>query len=107
MDAMSMAIISLIWSAPWIAGVVISWVAYRRRKSAGLRLALTAFASLVALQIFFGTVIVLVWNNGAGPQNLNGISLFFQFGRSGLVILLAIAFFRVLQEKELTIPSGK
>ena len=49
MDVLSTAIASLVWGAPWIAGVAIGWIAYGRRKSAGLRLALTAFASLFVL----------------------------------------------------------
>ena len=106
MDVMNTTISILIGSAPWIADVVISLIAYRRRKSAALRLALTAFAGLAALPIIGGNLIMPVtdllidagWNIGAVTQTLDGISLLFQLGRTALLILLAIAFFRLLQE---------
>ena len=84
---MSTALIaSLVRSAPWIVGVVIGGVAWRRRKSVGLKLALAAFAGLIALQIIGGSVIMpptdlLVdagFNLGTVEQTLNGIYLIFQ-----------------------------
>ena len=97
---------SLVGSAPWIVGVVISGVAWRRRRSVGLKLALAVFAGLIALRIISGNVIMPLTdllidagsNLGTVAQTLDGVSLIFQLGHTGLVILLAIAFFRLLQE---------
>ena len=106
MDVLFTTISALVGSAPWIAGVVISLIAYRRRKSAALRLALTAFSGLAALPIIGGNLIMPVtdllidvgWNIATVARTLDGISILFQLGRTGLLILLAIAFFRLLQE---------
>ena len=106
MEVMNTTISTLIGSAPWIAGVVISLIAYRRRKSAALRLGLTAFAGLIALTVIGGNLIMPVtdllidvgWNIGTVTRTLDGISLLFQLGRTGLLILLAVALFRLLQE---------
>ena len=114
MDVLSTTIASLVWGAPWIAGVAIGWIAYGRRKSTGLRLALTAFASLFVLHIFSSIVIIFLplylkdvgWSIGTTTQTLDGISLFFQLGRTGLVVLLAIAYFRLLQENHIA-DSGR
>ncbi len=113
MDVLFTTFASLVWGAPWIAGIAIGWIAYRRRKSAGLSLALTAFAGLLALQTLRSIVIILLprylidvgWSIGTITQTLDGISLFFQLGRSGLVVLLAIAFFRLLQENHTAVPD--
>ena len=113
MDVLIATIASLVWSAPWIAGVAIGWIAYRRRKSAGLSLALTAFSGLLILQILRSIVIILLprylievgWSIGTTTQTLDGISLFFQLGRTGLVVLLAIAFFRLLQENHMAVSD--
>ena len=106
MDVMITTISALVESAPWIAGVFISLIAYRRRKSAALRLDLTAFAGLIALPVIGGNLIMPVtdllidvgWNIGTVTRTLDGISMLFQLGRTGLLILLAIVFFRLLQE---------
>ena len=106
MDVLFTTMGALVGSAPWIAGVVISWIAYRRRKSAALRLALTAFAGLIALTVIGGNLIMPVtdllidvgWNIGTVTRTLDRISMLFQLGRTALLILLAIAFFRLLQE---------
>ena len=106
MNITAALISSLVGSTPWIVGVVIGGVAWRRRRSLGLKLAIAAFAGLIALQIIGSNVIMPLtdllvdaeWNIGTITQTLDGISLFFQLGRTGLVILLAIAFFRLLQE---------
>ena len=114
MDVLNATFASLVWSAPWIAGVVIGWIAYGHRKSVGLRLALTAFASLFVLHIFSSIVIIFLprylkdvgWSIGTTTQTLDGISFFFQLGRTVLVVLLAIAFFRLLQENHIA-DSGR
>lgn len=113
MEVLFATIASLVWGSPWIAGIAIGWIAYGRRKSAGLSLALTAFASLFVLQIFSSIVIILLqrylievgWSIGTATQTLDRISLFFQLGRTVLVILLAIAFFRLLLENRTTVAD--
>ena len=106
MELLFTTIASLAWGTPWIAGIAIGWIAYRRRKSTGLNLALISFVSLLALQIISSIVIIHVqrylievgWSFEATTRTFGGISLFFQLGRTSLVVLLAIAFFRLLQE---------
>ena len=99
-------IVSLVGSAPWIVGLVISGVAWRRRRSVGLKLALSAFAGLIALGVIGSNVhmpltdllIDAGLNVGTITRTLDGVSLIFQLGHTGLVILLAIALSRLLQE---------
>jgi hypothetical protein len=93
-------------SAQWIAGLAVSGFAWRRHRSAGLKLSLAALAGLTALEIIAGSVFTLLippiinegFSAGTVGLMLNGVSSIIQLCRAALVILLAIAFFRLLQE---------
>ncbi len=99
---------SVIGSAPWIAGLAIGGFAWRRRKSAGLKLSLLALAGLTALQIIGSSMIHLQlprfinagYNAGTVAGILGTVSFIIQLGHNSLVILLALAFFRLLQENQ-------
>ncbi len=47
-------------SAQWIAGLAVSGFAWRRHRSAGLKLSLAALAGLTALEIIAGSVFTLL-----------------------------------------------
>ncbi len=101
-----MLIASVIGSVHWIAGLAIGGFAWRRHRSAGLKLSLAALAGLTALQIISGSMFNLLippiidagYNPGTVFRILGGVSFIIQLGHIALVILLAIAFFRLLQE---------
>ena len=107
-------IASVIGSAPWIAGLAVGGFAWRRRRSAGLKLSLAALAGLTTLQVIRGSMFNLLlppiinagYNPGTIVQILGSISFVFQLGHIGLVILLAIAFFRLLQEDHVASAGG-
>jgi len=107
-------IVSVIGSAPWIAGLAISGFAWRRRRSAGLKLSMAALAGLTTLQIIRGSMFTLLlppiinagYNLGTVLQILQGVSFVFQLAHIGLVILLAIAFFRLLHENHVAAAGG-
>lgn len=105
---------SVIGSGPWIAGLVISGFAWRRRRSAAMKLSVAALAGLTALHIIRGSLFTLVmppminagYNPGTVFQILQWVSFIFQLGHTGLVILLAIAFFRLLRENQAAATKG-
>ncbi len=102
---------SLVAFGPWIAGAVVAWRGYRRRRSPGLGLALKALLGLVVLQLFGIIVPMLLfpivtsrgWSSEAEEAAFSAVSALFQLGRAGLTVLLAMAFFRLLQENHATV----
>lgn len=102
---------SLVMFGPWIAGAVIARRGYRRRRSPGLGLARKALLGLVVLQLLsiivpmllFPIVMNLGWSSGAEEAAFSAVSALFQLGCAGLTVLLAMAFFRLLQENHATV----
>jgi len=89
---------ALLWGAPWMVGMAFGLISYRGLKSNGLSLSLAAFAALFTLHVTSSILLMFPDDNGALSQPLAGIFLIFQFGRAGTVVLLALAFFRLLKE---------
>lgn len=107
LDVLVVMGVSVLRSAPWLVGVVVAWRAYRRSYSPGGELALFAFGGLVVLQMLDGARIVFqaFQLRGVGWIDIGFAYLgpiyilVVTFARAGLVIVLALAFSYLVDER--------
>lgn len=110
LDVLVVMGVAALRSAPWIVGVVIAWHAYRRSYSSGRELALFAFGGLVALQMLDGGRVVLQVYQLRGREWIDVMFAYLgpiyilvvTFARAGFVIVLALAFSYMVDERPTT-----
>ncbi len=106
-DVLAVMGVAVLRSVPWLVGVVVAWRAYRRNYSSGCELAFFAFGGLVVLQMFDGARIVFQafqlrgvgWID-YGFAYLGPIYILLSnFARAGFVIVVALAFSYLVDER--------